>query len=182
MEKLILFAALSVPVIILSWHTLFNIKSHGFYRFLAWEGIIWLFVSNYKYWFADPFSIQHLFSWALLFISIYPVVAGTMLLRKKGRASALRKEKELYKWEKTSELIDTGIYKYIRHPLYSSLLFLAWGIFLKNVSAGLLIVILLITILLYLTAYFDEKECIVYFGDKYAGYMKKSKRFIPFIF
>ena len=37
-------------------------------------------------------------------------------------------------------------------------------------------------VMLYITAIFDEKECIVYFGDKYKEYMKRSKMFIPYIF
>lgn len=35
---------------------------------------------------------------------------------------------------------------------------------------------------LYLTALFDEKECIAYFGNKYLDYMKRTKMFIPFLF
>lgn len=34
---------------------------------------------------------------------------------------------------------------------------------------------------LYLTALFDEKECVKYFGNRYREYMKRTKRFIPFI-
>jgi hypothetical protein len=50
-STIILFGILSLPVIIISWRTLFNIKSHGFYRFIGWECIIWLFVHNYTFWF-----------------------------------------------------------------------------------------------------------------------------------
>ena len=38
-----------------------------------------------------------------------------------------------------------------------------------------------ILIVLYLTAIFDEKECMDYFGEKYKEYMKRSKMFIPFL-
>ena len=93
-----------------------------------------------------------------------------------------RNEKSLYQFEQTTELVDKGIFKYIRHPLYSSLLFLTWGIFLKNPAPVLFYISLLSTIFLYLTAIFDEKECILFFGDKYKEYMKRSKRFIPYIF
>ena len=88
-------------------------------------------------------------------------------MKKTGKPATDRKEETLYKFERTTELIDTGIFKYIRHPLYSSLLFLTWGIFLKSTSMELMIVSLLSTLFLYLTAIFDEKECIDYFGDKY---------------
>jgi protein-S-isoprenylcysteine O-methyltransferase Ste14 len=182
MEKAIAFGILSLPIIILSWRTLFNIKSHGFYRFFSWECITWLLVSNLKYWFNHPFSIQQLFSWIFLLFSVYLVISGVLLLKKAGKSDQNRDDKALYQFEKTAELIDTGIYKYIRHPLYASLLFLTWGIYLKQPTALLLIVALISTLFLFLTALFDEKECMLYFGDNYRDYRKRTKRFIPFIF
>lgn len=181
MEKLILFGILTLPVIFISWRTLFNIKSHGFYRFFSWECIIWLLVNNYKLWFDNPFSTKQIFSWIFLIFSGYLVIAGVILIKKIGKPEKNRDEKTLYQFEKTSELIDKGIFKYIRHPLYSSLIFLTWGIFLKNTTKILLFAALLSTGFLYLTAIFDEKECIKFFGDKYSEYMKRSKRFIPYI-
>jgi protein-S-isoprenylcysteine O-methyltransferase Ste14 len=181
MERIIAFGILSLSIIIISWRTIFNIKSHGFYRFLSWECIIWLSVTNYQYWFHDPFSIKQIFSWLFLFISGYLVISGVILIKKIGKPVKNRDDKTLYQFEKTSELIDKGIFKYIRHPLYSSLLFLTWGIFLKNTAYLLLFAALLSTVFLYLTAIFEEKECMKFFGGKYYEYMKRSKKFIPFI-
>lgn len=181
MERLFAFGVLSLPIFILSWRTLFNVKSHGFYRFFSWECILWLLVSNLRYWFDHPFTIPQLMSWTFLFFSVYLVTTGVIQLNK-GRKSGDRSgEKALYEFEKTSELIETGIYKQIRHPLYSSLLFLTWGIFLKQTTPFLLIVSVISTLFLFLTAIFDEKECLAYFGDKYRQYMKRTKRFIPFV-
>ncbi len=182
MERLIIFGVLSIPVIILSWRALLNVKSHGFYRFFSWECIILLFVVNYSFWFDNPFSINQIFSWVFLFISIYLVIAGVILLKKIGKPVKNRDEKTLYQFEKTSELVEIGIFKFIRHPLYSSLLFLTWGIFFKNITIFLLFVALLSSLFLYLTAIFDEKECIKFFGSKYIDYMKRSRMFIPLIF
>jgi len=181
MDRIFLFVILSVPIVLISRRTLFDFRSHGFYRFFSWECIIWLFVSNYTFWFNDPFSIRQVFSWIFLFWSAYVVIAGVILLKKSGKPIESRNDKMLYKFEKTSELVEHGIYRYIRHPLYSSLLFLTWGIFLKHTTVLLLFVALLSTVCLYFTAIFDEKECTAYFGEKYMAYMKRSKRFIPFI-
>jgi protein-S-isoprenylcysteine O-methyltransferase Ste14 len=182
MKTLIIFCILSVPVIILSWRTLFQVKSHGFYRFFSWECIVFLAANNYKHWFDNPFGIKQIFAWIFLIISSYLIIAAAILIKKVGKPSTQRDENALYQFEQTSELIDTGIYKYIRHPLYSSLLFLTWGIFFKNVNTISFIVSLLSSIFLYFTAFFDEKECTQFFGNKYVDYMKRSKRFIPFIF
>ena len=181
MTTFLFFGILSIPVIVLSWRTLFQVNSHGFYRFFSWECIIWLFVSNYPYWFDNPFSSKQWISWILLFISVYLVISGTLLMKKKGKPGKSRNEKPLYAFENTTELIDGGIFRYIRHPLYSSLLFLIWGIFFKHTTTLLFCVSVVSTVFLFLMAIADEKECIRFFGDAYKVYMKRTKRFIPFI-
>lgn len=181
MERLIVFGLLSIPLLILSWRTLFDIRSHGFYRFFSWEGILWLFISNREFWFHDPFSIKQVFSWLFLIISAYLVIAGSFFLKNNGKSISARIDNTLFQFEKTSALVETGIFRYIRHPMYASLLFLTWGIFLKNTTLTLSIVSLLSSVLLYLTALSDEKECIRFFGNEYLEYMKRSRRFIPFL-
>ena len=181
MERIIAFTILSMPLILLSRRTIFQFRSHGFYRLFSWESILWLLVCNLKYWFDNPFCIRQVCSWLLLFISIYLVASGVILLKREGKPNSNRVEKGLYKFEKTSELIESGIFKYIRHPLYSSLIFLTWGIFLKHITIPLFLISLISTLFLWLTSLFDENECIRYFGEKYRSYMKRTKRFIPFV-
>ena len=96
MDRVIIFLILSVPIIIISWRTIFNIKNHGFYRFFSWECIIWLLANNYKYWFDNPFSINQIFSWILLIASGYLVVIGVILIKKIGKPKRDRNEKTLY--------------------------------------------------------------------------------------
>jgi protein-S-isoprenylcysteine O-methyltransferase Ste14 len=181
MGKLLLFGILSLPVILLSWRTLFTPRSHGFYRFFSWECILWLFVSNVTFWFSNPLGIQHLFSWIFLLFSASLVVAGVSRMKRTGNSGKIREEKTLFPFEKTTELVDTGIFAYIRHPLYASLIFLTWGILLKHATPALLTIAILSTVFLFITAIADERECIQYFGNKYRDYMKRTKRFIPFI-
>ena len=181
MDKVILFIALSLPVIYLSKRSLFDIKSHGFPRFFSWECIIALFVANYKFWFVEPLSATQVISWLLLAISVYMIIAGALLLRRARKPGVVRVDEKLFKFERTTELVTSGIFKYIRHPLYSSLVLLTWGIYFKNPTVIMTFVALLSSILLWFTATGDEKECIEYFGDRYRDYMKMTKRFIPFI-
>ena len=182
MVRLIIFGLLSIPLIVLSRKSLINFRNHGFYRFFSWECILWLFVSNIQCWFVDPFGPRQVISWILLFASIYYVVAGIMLIKKMGKQKMSSGRDELYGFEKTTELIDNGIFRYIRHPLYGSLILLTWGIFLKNVSLPLLFVALASTVFLYFTALYDEKECIQFFDKQYKEYMKRTKMFVPFLF
>jgi protein-S-isoprenylcysteine O-methyltransferase Ste14 len=182
MNNIIIFAILSLPVIYISRRSLLHPRSHGFPRFFAWECILWLLVENARFWFTEPFSNIHIVSWVLLFGACYPVVAGTLQLKKQGKAHEHRDNGSLYNFEKTTQLVDSGIYRYIRHPLYCSLIILTWGICLKNITLVTVSVAGLSSILLYFTARLDEKECITYFGEPYQLYMNQSKMFIPFIF
>ena len=182
MEKLIIFGVLSIPVILLSWRSLFSYKNHGFYRFFSWECILWLLASNFRFWFEDPFIPRQIISWILLFSSVWYLLAGAILMKKFGKAQSSKDRESLFEFEKTTQLIDRGIFRYIRHPLYGSLILLTWGIFLKHMSVSLLFVALTSTIFLYFTAMFDEKECIQYFGEQYRQYMTRSKMFVPFLF
>jgi len=180
MINVIVFILLSIPILVVSWRSIFSIKNHGLYRFIAWECILWLFISNILFWFKDIFSIHQIISWILLFLSLYPIISGVYLINKAGKEDNKR-EGSLYQFEKTSELIERGIFKYIRHPLYCSLLILTWGVFLKHLDFLLLSVSLLSSVALFLTAWIEEKENIRYFGEKYREYMKKTKMFIPYV-
>lgn len=182
MSTLVVFGILSLLVIGISWRTLFNTKSHGFYRFFSWECMAWLFASNYRFWFVQPLSLNQILSWILLVYSLYLVIAGLWLIKRIGKPSPVRDEKNLFGFEKTTQLIDTGVFKYIRHPLYASLIFVTWALFLKNPTLPLFFIALISTNFLYITSRLDEKECIVYFGDKYVEYMKHTRMFIPYFF
>ncbi|MGD2057881.1 MAG: methyltransferase [Anaerolineales bacterium] len=180
--KLVIFLIGSAFLAYVSRASLRVPGSHGFYRFLAWEFIIILFLFVLERWFRDPFSPAQLISWLLLSISTYLVLSGIYQLRMAGRAGAAHREEPLFNFEKTSTLVTTGPYRFIRHPLYSSLLFLTWGIFFKQTSFVTAFLALAATLLLMATARADEAECLRYFGDAYRHYMRRTKMFIPFIF
>jgi protein-S-isoprenylcysteine O-methyltransferase Ste14 len=156
-------------------------RSHGFARFFAWEILLAMFLINIKRWFSNPLTWWQLISWALLLASLILVSQGVSLLWKVGKPDPGREETPMLAMEKTSCLVTSGIYGAIRHPLYSSLLFLGWGIFFKSPSwleAGLA---LLCTLALFITARVEERENIAYFGEEYVRYMRKSKMFVPFL-
>jgi len=178
----IIFIILSLPIVVLSRKYIFNPKTHGFYRFFSWECIILLFSVNYEFWFREPLTLPHLISWILLIVSVYLIIAGPLELSRKGKSEKIRNDQELFEFEKTTKIVDSGIYSFIRHPLYSSLLFLTWGICLKNINILTIIISCISTIFLFLTAIQDEKECLLFFGESYKIYMKKTRRFIPYLF
>jgi len=183
MFRLIAFVVLSAGLIYISRASLRTPRSHGFYRFFVWEFILALVLLNLPVWFVAPFAWYQLLSWMLLLVCIVPLVFGIHSLRSQGKPDAQRQtEPQLLAFEKTSRLVTTGIYRYIRHPLYSSLLLLTWGVFFKapGVPGGVLA--LAATVCLVATARADEAECLGFFGPAYYTYMQKTKRFVPFVF
>ncbi len=180
--KLICFLLGSGCLIYVSRASLSAPRSHGFYRFFAWEAILGLALLNIDVWFREPFSWHQLVSWPLLVISAILVIAGVRLLRQMGEPDAQRDDVPMVAFEKTTTLVTTGAYRHIRHPLYSSLLFLAWGIFFKAPSwlGGLLAVAA--TLSLVATARVEEAENLRFFGEAYREYMQQTKMFIPFLF
>ncbi len=183
MFKLIAFVAVSVSLIYISRGSLRAPRSHGFYRFFAWEFIVALFLLNMDAWFRNPFSWYQLISWFLLIVCIIPLAFGINSLVSRGKPAKHRlTEPQLLAFEKTTTLVNTGIYHYIRHPLYASLLFLTWGILFKVPTWLGALLAIVATLFLLATAKADEGECIRFFGPSYAAYMKQTKRFVPFIF
>jgi len=140
-----------------------------------------MFVLNMGTWFRDPFAWHQLISWALLIISIVLVILGVRLLQQIGKQDAGRSDASLLGMEKTSKLVTVGLYRYIRHPMYSSLLFLGWGMYFKSPSWLDLVLVLLCTFFLIATARMEESENIKFFGSEYVDYMKRTRMFIPFV-
>jgi protein-S-isoprenylcysteine O-methyltransferase Ste14 len=181
MDKIVLFIIFSSLLILYSWRSLFNFRNHGIYRFVSWECLLWLALSNYKYWFEEPLSIHQIASWLSLIYAAYLVTIGFILLKFKGKADGSRQDATLFRFERTTLLVESGIYKFIRHPLYGSILFLTWGVFFKNPDFILLAISVISSVFIIATVKTEEKENILYFGAKYLEYMNRTKMFVPFI-
>jgi protein-S-isoprenylcysteine O-methyltransferase Ste14 len=181
--KTSIFIFVSGILIYISRASLSARRSHGFYRFFAWEFILALFLFNVSFWFQNPFVWYQLIAWTLLCASLVPLAFGVSALKSRGLPTAKREnDPSLIAFEKTTQLVTSGVYKYIRHPLYSSLFLLTWGIFFKNLSVAGIVIAITATVFLVFTAKADESECIQFFGAQYINYMKHTKRFIPFLF
>jgi len=165
----------TVIIIVFSWF--FSIKAkryHGIARFFSFESIFILFLMNYRFWFRDALNWHQIISWIFLIGSIYPGIAGYLTLKRQGKAKE--------NFENTTVLVRSGIFRYIRHPLYCSLLLLGTGIMFKEPGTLQVVAGIINIIAIYFTARIEEKEMIVRFRDQYIDYMKDTKMFIPFLF
>ena len=157
-------------------------KSHGFYRFFAWELMLVLVVLNLDGWYDAPMTFDQNISGILMGISLLLVISSYTTLRQFGRQDDNRNDGPLLVFEKTTVLVTHGIYRYIRHPMYSSLIFLDWGLYFKQMAWLSAIIALVASIFLVFAAFAEEGENTRYFGAQYQEYMKRCKRFVPFLF
>lgn len=173
MIRLLIFILISVGLLVWSWPFLRNPRSYAFYRFFAFESITALILLNLGQWFRDPFSVYQILSWVLLGASLFMALHGFYLLITMG------KPREDYNIENTTALVTVGAYKYVRHPLYSSLLFLGWGVFFKDPTLLGIVLVVATSASVTAAAKVEELENQQKFGAQYAGYMKRTKMFIP---
>lgn len=80
---------------------------------------------------------------------------------------------------KEHKLVTNGIYKYIRHPLYTfgSSLFISFGMMADNWFIALLGILAFIAVAIRTPK--EEANLIEKFGDEYREYMKRTGRFLP---
>jgi protein-S-isoprenylcysteine O-methyltransferase Ste14 len=164
----------TISILLFSWFLSIKYRRyHGIARFFAFESVFILVLLNYNVWFTRPFSPVQIVSWILLLMSLYIVISGYMLLKTKGRPDS--------NFENTSVLVKTGIYGYIRHPLYLSVFLLGTGVMLKDPSFLQIILAVINLVAVYLTAKIEEKEMIARFGRDYIEYIQETKMFLPYL-
>ncbi len=78
-----------------------------------------------------------------------------------------------------AHLEQTGLHKWVRHPLYTGTLLLVWCIFLWNPSLANLISAACITLYTRIGIYFEEKKLVQLFGEEYIVYASKVPMLIP---
>ncbi len=182
MIRIVLFVLCSLFFLRVSWRSLQNPGTHGFYRFFVFEGILALVLLNHPYWFSDPFSPLHIVSWGLLLSSICFVTLSLLLLKKRGGHAERQEMPENHSFENTVTVVEEGLYHYVRHPMYSSLLFLAWGAYCKQITPLNTALVVFVSCCLVVAARVEERENICFFGAVYETYMRRTKMFIPFLF
>ncbi|MDE2292824.1 MAG: isoprenylcysteine carboxylmethyltransferase family protein [Elusimicrobia bacterium] len=175
------FALGTAAALAFSWRSLRHPRSHGFPRFFAFESILALLVLNVPHWLDGLGSARQDASWVLLGASLALALHAFFVFLRHGRASAPEPGSPLHGFENTSVLVTGGVYRFLRHPMYASLLYLAWGVALKSVTPATAALGLAATAALVLTARFEEAENLARFGEAYRAYMARTRRFIPFV-
>ncbi len=132
-----------------------------------------LVLLNLPPWFRESFCPRQWASWILLAASAAMAGTGFRTLIKLGRPRG--------HIDRTTVFVVRGVYRFIRHPLYASLILLAWGVQLKETSPSATVLALAATVLIFVMAKVEEGENRRKFGAAYARYVRRSRMFVPFI-
>jgi protein-S-isoprenylcysteine O-methyltransferase Ste14 len=74
-------------------------------------------------------------------------------------------------------LVTDGLYRYVRHPLYTAGLVFIWLI--PAMTWNLLALIIGLSAYTIIGAYFEERKLLLEFGDAYAEYRRKTPMLVP---
>lgn len=77
-----------------------------------------------------------------------------------------------------SELITSGLYRYVRHPIYTGILLIVFGYSIYSASVSRLIISLLLLILFYFKTNYEEQKLSQKYPE-YLAYKARTGRFIP---
>lgn len=78
--------------------------------------------------------------------------------------------------KENGELISTGLYKYIRHPIYTGIFLASLGIAFYTSSYWQLAIAIILLILFYFKSTYEESLLIQKYKD-YEAYIKRTRRF-----
>ena len=76
-------------------------------------------------------------------------------------------------------LQQTGLHRYVRHPLYFGTLLFVWGLFLLMPSVSNLIAVFVLTIYVLIGIHLEEQKLVLEYGEQYEQYSKKVPKLIP---
>lgn len=152
------------------------------------KGSIWIMIILIAIGYSLSFRIAvtkigRIYHWDIFFAAgVLLIIIGLII-----RIKAILELKQYFTYTVTEienhELIETGLYKSIRHPGYLGqlLIFMGTSISLSN---WLSVVLMMIPVLLaYLNRIIvEERFMIKQLGQKYIDYQKRTKRVIPWIY
>jgi methanethiol S-methyltransferase len=79
-------------------------------------------------------------------------------------------------------LVTTGLNRYVRHPLYFSLVLLMSGYLLHSGTDTHLAVFVVVLAYLIIGSRLEERKLEATYGDAYRAYQQRVRRLVPFIF
>jgi protein-S-isoprenylcysteine O-methyltransferase Ste14 len=85
--------------------------------------------------------------------------------------------RQLFEQEKPAKFVTNGLYRLVRHPLYTAGLLFLW--LSPQVTVNSFTMVVAATIYILIGAYFEERKLLREFGEIYAEYKSRTSMLIP---
>jgi methanethiol S-methyltransferase len=185
-----LLASLKVKALFLSW---FGEYSRRFYRlaynllaglsFLPVLAIAAFTPDRRLYLIPLPWSVLmvvgELMAVAMLVVGIRQTDVWEFLGLRQLAVAAAGAGPDSQREKPRGNLVTSGLYRYVRHPLYSAGVAFIWLIPLMTVNV--LAINLALSIYIVIGAYFEEHKLMQEFGLEYSDYAAVTPMFVPFL-
>ena len=139
---------------------------------IFWKPIdieIWNFKDGFGYWF---FTILYFIGWIVAVVSTF-LIDHFALFGLHQAYTEFRGQKE-----PKNQFQIKGFYKFVRHPIQAGTILGIWAT--PQMSLGHLLFAVIFTIYIMIGLYFEERDLIKEFGNKYEEYRAKVPMLIPF--
>jgi len=80
---------------------------------------------------------------------------------------------------KPGEMVVSGLYQWVRHPIYTAGLVFIWCA--PVMTGNLLALNIGLTLYILIGAWFEERKLVVEFGEAYLSYQKTTPMLVPFL-
>lgn len=140
---------------------------------------VFLLVPN---WIAGFFAQPFLPQGGLFFYIGFALLLGGMVLTAWARRTLGRNWSGRVTIKEDHELVTTGPYGLVRHPIYTGALLAIIGTAVALGATGGLVSIALILAVFIRKIRLEEQVLGEHFGEKYAEYKKQTSALIPFLF
>lgn len=117
-----------------------------------------------------PFSIMMCMGQVVSIVLLFVAVSQTDILSFAGL-------RQLVEEQKDGTLITSGLYRYVRHPLYTFTLLFFW--LSPNMSVNSFILYAALTIYVFVGIVFEERKLVRAFGLEYEKYRAATPMLIP---
>jgi protein-S-isoprenylcysteine O-methyltransferase Ste14 len=111
-----------------------------------------------------------------------PVVVGAalfLLLAVVGGYISWRAHEQIFGVDRHEpELVDHGVFRLSRHPIYLGIMLIYLGLALSSMSAASLVVLAAVFLFYDYLASYEEARLGECFGDRYLDYMGKVRRWL----
>ena len=165
-------------------------KYQGFYRLIySAVSVFTLLPVLYFYWQLPDrslYSVPAPFSWLMFGLQAAGLIGLTVSVMQSGamafvgvqQAADYFSGNDIAKQSGLGEvLVVHGLYRYMRHPLYTFSMLLLWAS--PAMTRNSLILVVLISVYFIVGSYIEESRLEQDFGEDYAAYKQKVGRFIP---